>query len=343
MVENDFENDIERSLLDLGYQPRKSSDYDSKTSLDQEILFRFIQETQKDNWEKLQNDLGSELEKIIVDSVYDEINSRNLLDVLRKGITIRNVHIDFAYRKPYSRKNKKRFELYQKNTFSVIRQLFFNRSTGESVDLALFLNGFLVAVAEIKDPFSKQDVFDAMKQFKNRNISDRIFQFKRELWTILHWTTILSLLQQSLEGPDTSFIPFNKYPNSQTKSYVTSYLWKEIWEKDSWLEILLNFIQIEQIKSQKYPSIVNENIIFPRYHQLRAIRNLILDTKKHGAGKKYLIEHSTGSGKSKTIAWLSYELFSLHDSEDKNVFDSIIVISDRNVIVRQLKEDIKQT
>ena len=342
MVEVDFEKDIERSLLEQGYISRNSSHYDSRTALDQDLLIQFIRDSQKENWERLEKDYGSNLKEIIVDSINNEISSRSLLDVLRKGIYIDNFHIKCSYRKPYSKKNKRNYELYQKNIFSVIRQLYFSESNGESVDIGLFLNGFLVATGELKDQFSKQNVYDAIKQYKNRSVIERIFQFKRG--ALVHFAVDYFdiFITTKLDGQETSFIPFNKYTTSETKSYKTSYLWNEVWEKDSWLDILLNFMEIEQIKLQKDPTSVTENIIFPRYHQLDAVRKLISDTRKFGSGKRYLIEHSTGSGKSKTIAWLCYELFSLHDDDDKNIFDSIIVISDRNVIVSQLKDDINQ-
>jgi type I restriction enzyme R subunit len=342
MVENNFEKDIESSLINQGYIRRVSSDYDSRTALDQELLFKFIRDTQVENWQKLEKDYGSELKKIIVDSIYNEINSRGLLEVLRKGITIDNVNIKCTFRKPYSKKNKRNYELYQKNIFSLIRQLYFSDSTGKSIDLGLFLNGFLVATVELKDQFSKQNVYDAIKQYKHRDIIERIFQFKRG--ALVHFAVDYFdiFITTKLDGQETIFIPFNKYPNNETKGYKTSYLWDEIWEKESWLDILLNFIQVERTKSQRDSTIVNENIIFPRYHQWDTVRKLIVDTQQSGAGKRYLIEHSTGSGKSKTISWLCYELFSLHDNNDKNIFDSVIVISDRNVIIKQLNDDIRQ-
>lgn len=342
MVELDFENDIERYLLDTGYVQRKSSDYDVRTALDQELLLQFIQDTQKENWKKLEADYGSDLNKTIVNTINNEISSRSLLDVLRKGITIDNIEINCSYRKPDSKKNKKNYELYEKNIFSIIRQLHFSESTGESVDLGLFLNGFLVATAELKDQFSKQNVEDAIKQYKKRDIIERIFQFKRG--ALVHFAVdyFNIFMTTKLDGAETIFVPFNKYPKDESESYPISYLWNTIWVKDSWLDILLNFIQIEKRKSEKDPTIVTVNIIFPRYHQWEAVRKLIHDTQLSGTGKRYLIEHSNGSGKSKTIAWLCYALFSLHDSEDKNIFDSVVVISDRNVIVRQLKDDIKQ-
>lgn len=341
MVEQDFENDIIQAVLAQGYVARKSSDYDPKTAVDRDLLFQFLQESQKEKLEKLQLEVSNPRETII-DSIYNEINSTSLLDVLRKGISIRNVHINLSYRKPYSRKNKNSYDLYQKNIFSVIRQLSFKRVTGESVDLGLFLNGFLVATVEIKDQFSKQTVEHATNQYKNRDTTERIFQFKRG--AIIHFAVDYFdvFMSTKLEGQDTSFIPFNRDSSYDDKSYGTSYLWREIWEKDTWLDILLNFVQYEKVISKKDPSIVTENIIFPRYHQWLVVRKLLSDTKKSGPGQKYLIEHSTGSGKSKTIAWLAYELFSAHDNEDKNIFDSVIVISDRNVIVRQLKDAIKQ-
>jgi len=341
MVEKDFEDDIEKVLKENGYILRKSQNYDTKRGLDKELFIKFIQNTQEKIWIKLKNDYGDKVEEKIIDSAYDEINNRGLLNVLRKGFIINNEEIKCAYRKPESKKNKTTYELYENNIFSTIRQLRFSESTNESVDLTLFLNGFLVVTTELKDQFNKKNVEDAQRQYKKRNTLERLFQFKKG--ALIHFAVDYFdiFMTTKLDGQETEFIPFNKFPKENKKTYPTSYLWNEIWSKDNLLDIIQNFIQIEKTESKKDKNEIKEASIVPRYHQWDAIRKLREDSKE-GAGKRYLIEHSTGSGKSKTIAWLTYALYSLRDVNGKTVFDSVIIISDRTVIIDQLGKDIKQ-
>ena len=343
MVESDFEDDIEKSLLNSGYEKRKSLDYDSHLGLDKEIIFRFIQNTQKEEWNQLEHDFGTDLKEKIIDSIYHEINSRGLLEVLRKGILMNDIRLKFSFRKPDSQKNKQNFELYKNNIFSFIRQLHFSNITNESIDLSLFLNGFPICTAELKDQFSGQTIDDAKKQYKNRNTDERIFQFKNG--ALVHFAIDYDniFMTTKIAGQETSFLPFVRPEKQDKKSYPISYLWEEIWSKDNWLDIIENFIQYQKITSTKDPSLVlSELIIFPRYHQWVVVNKLLSDTKKNGPGNRYLIEHSTGSGKSYSIAWLAYALHSAHDDNDNSIFDCIVVISDRTVIVDQLRDDIKQ-
>jgi len=178
MVESDFENDIEKSLLESGYEKRISENYDSRSGLDKEILFRFIAQTQPDEMDEIEHDYGNETQEKIIDTIIHQTNERGLIDVIRNGIKINDVKLKFSYRKPDSQKNKKNIDLYQKNIFTVIRQLHFSQKTNESVDLAIFLNGFPIATAELKDQFSRQTSEDAQKQYIKRNTDERIFQFK---------------------------------------------------------------------------------------------------------------------------------------------------------------------
>ena len=279
MVEQDFENDIEKVLLQNGYLQRESKKYDTKTGLDKELFLQFIQNSQEKTWNELKKDYGDSLNEKIIDTVYDKINQRGLLDVLRKGFTIDNEEIKCSYRKPESKKNKTNYELYQKNIFSVTRQLRFSGSTGESIDLALFLNGFLVVTAELKDQFNKKTVEDAQNQYKQRNVLNRIFQFKKG--ALVHFAVdyFNIFMTTKLEEQETEFIPFNKFPKDESKSYPTSYLWNEIWSKDNLLDIIHNFVQMEIIISKKDKDSIRESLIFPRYHQWDVVRKLREDTR----------------------------------------------------------------
>ncbi len=343
MVESDFETDIEKSLLESGYEKRKSNDYDINSGFDENTLFQFLYNTQPDNMKKIEHDFGNQTKEKIIDTIIQESNDKGLINVIRNGIKINDEKLELSYRKPQSQKNKKAHELYQKNIFSVIRQLRFNQITNESIDLAIFLNGFPIATAELKDQFSGQTVEDAQKQYMNRNTLERIFSFK--IGAIVHFAIDYDniFMTTKLENQETKFLPFNKPDIKDKKSYPTSYLWKEIWDKDNLLNIIQNFIHFQVEESKIEPGkIVSESIIFPRYHQWDVVNEIILDTKEKGPGNRYLVEHSTGSGKSFSIAWLAYALHSVRDYDGNSIFDGVIVISDRTIIVNQLRNEIKQ-
>lgn len=343
MVETDFENDIVNSLEKSGYEIRLSDDYDSMSGLDKETLFRFLNNTQSDILAEIQHDFGENTQQKIIDTIVSETNQRGLIDIVRNGIKINDEKLVFSYRKPQSQKNKKAHELYLKNIFTVIRQLHFSQITNESVDLGIFLNGFPIATAELKDQFSKKTVEEAQKQYMNRNIYERIFQFKNG--AIVHFAVDYDniFMTTKLQNQDTVFRPFNKPEIEDKTKYPTSYLWNEVWQKDNLLNIIQNFVHIQiELDPDDSNKIKDEFLIFPRYHQWDVVNKIILDTKKNGSGKKYLVEHSTGSGKSFSIAWLAYALHSVRDYDGNSIFDGVIVISDRIVIVDQLRDEIKQ-
>jgi type I restriction enzyme, R subunit len=343
MVEKNFEDDIVNSLEKSGYEIRLSDNYDSKLGLDADTLFRFLHDTQSDEIKLIEHDFGNGTKDKILDTIFSEINQRGLIDVIRNGITINDKKLILSYRKPQSQKNKKAYELYQKNIFTVIRQLHFSQITTESIDLAIFLNGFPITTTELKDQFSKQTVEDAQKQYMKRNTDERIFQFKNG--AIVHFAVDYDdiFMTTKLKNQDTVFLPFNKPEIEDKKKYPTSYLWNEIWEKDNLLNIVHNFVHLQiEYDPDDSTKIKDEFLIFPRYHQWDAVNKIILDTKEKGSGNKYLVEHSTGSGKSFSIAWLAYALHSVRDYDEKSIFDGVIVISDRTIIVDQLRDEIKQ-
>lgn len=343
MVEKNFEDDIVNSLEQSSYEVRVSDNYDSISGLDKDILFRFLNDTQSDEMAEVKHDFGENTQEKIIDTIISQINQRGLIDVIRNGIKINDEKLVFSYRKPQSQKNKKAYELYQKNIFTVIRQLRFSQITTESVDLAIFLNGFPITTAELKDQFSKQTTEYAEKQYMNRNTDERIFQFKNG--AVVHFAVDYDNISMTtkLHNQDTVFRPFNKPDIEDKKSYPTSYLWKEIWDKDNLLNIIQNFVHLQvELDPDDASKIKDEFLIFPRYHQWDAVNKIILDTKEKGSGNRYLVEHSTGSGKSFSIAWLAYALHSVRDYDGNSIFDGVIVISDRKIIVNQLRDEIKQ-
>lgn len=349
--EKAFEDAIEYCLLEKGgYELGNPKDFNRELALDTKILFAFIKDTQLEAWEKLSSIHAGDVESKFLRRLTQEIDSRGILDVLRNGIVDYGVKFRLAYFKPASRRNPETLILYNKNKLTVTRQLKYSIKNENSLDIVLSINGFPVATAELKNQFTKQTVENAKKQFReDRDPNEILFQSNKR--TLVHFAidTDEVYMTTKLEGTATHYLPFNKGyeegagnpPNPD--GYKTAYLWEEIWEKHSWLDILGKFIHLEKkdylLNGKNYPK---EAIIFPRYHQLDAVRKLEADAKTRGAGKNYLIQHSAGSGKSNSIAWLAYRLSSLHTTQDNRVFDCIIVITDRLVLDQQLQDTIYQ-
>jgi len=344
--ESKFEKSIESILLKNDYIQRKPKDLNKKNIVDIELFCKFIQDNQKENWQKLQELFGSDIQTKILESYEKELESKPLIDVIRNGLVISGEKIDCVFFKPVSSLNPESLKLFYNNILSVIRQVV--TPLGSIPDLTLCLNGIPVATAEIKNTATGQSYDDAIRQYKeDRDPKDKLFSFKRG--ALVHFAIDPHEVYMStkLQQDKTIFLPFNKGKDDgkgnppNPNGFDTAYLWEEIWQRDTWLEIITNFIEY-QVIPQKYPLPDKENIIFPRYHQLDAVLKLTKDTKQNGAGKNYLIQHSTGSGKSNTIAWLGYQLRSLHDSKDGKIFDVILILSDRVGIVNQLANTVMQ-
>lgn len=348
-TEETFETNIVNSLVEKGgYIQGDPKEYNAELGLDSSKLFSFIQSTQPDRYERL---MEGKTEDQLLQRVTRELALKGSLDCLRHGIDDSGVHLDLAYFKPESGLNPDTLELYEKNILSVTRQVHYStRETDKSLDLVLFLNGIPMATVELKNPFTGQDVSNAKHQFSyTRDNKEQIFVFKQR--ALVHFAVDPNEVHMTtkLDGPKTKFLPFNKGNDTGAgnpdveEGYKTSYLWEEIWSKDSWMDIVNKFIHIEK-KEIKTPDgkKEKESIIFPRYHQLDVVRKATKDTKNAGVGKNYLIQHSAGSGKSFSIAWLAYRLSSLHDDTDTPIFNSVIVVTDRIVLDKQLQDTIYQ-
>ncbi len=348
-TEQTFETNIVDSLVQKGgYIEGNPQDYNAELGLDISKLISFLKLTQSERLERL---LELKTEQQIVERIVRELALKGSLGCLRHGIDDSGVHLDLAYFKPESGLNPDTLELYDKNILSVTRQVHYStRERDKSLDLVLFLNGIPVATVELKNPFTGQDVSNAKNQFAyTRDNREQIFVFKQR--ALVHFAVDPNEVHMTtkLDGPKTKFLPFNKGNGTGAgnpdveEGYKTSYLWENIWAKDSWMDIINKFIHIEK-KEIDTPNgkIEKETIIFPRYHQLDVVRKLAKDTKKVGVGKNYLVQHSAGSGKSNSIAWLAYRLSSLHDDTDTPIFDSIIVVTDRIVLDKQLQDTIYQ-
>lgn len=332
-------------------RPVKDKDYDRALALDLKLLGRFIQTTQPNEWARLHEIYGDQALESFAKRLDQELSQIGVLDVLRSGVTDRGVHIDLFYRRPNSGFNPDAEKLYQTNVFSVMRQVYFSPRDERSVDMVLLLNGIPVVSFELKNQLTGQNVQHAIHQYKtDRQPSDKLFAFKRAL---VHFAVDnnLAFMTTKIDGMKTYFLPFNRGDKNGAGNpavegkFATYYLWEDVFTKDSLAEIIARFmhVTVEKKKDPKTGRIdKKETLLFPRYHQRDVVRKLIADARENGAGKNYLIQHSAGSGKSNSIAWTAHNLSDLHNAEDRKVFDKIIIITDRRVLDRQLRDTVSQ-
>ncbi|BAT53738.1 type I restriction-modification system R subunit [Nostoc sp. NIES-3756] len=353
-TEDKFEDIIERELLQIsGYHQGKANDYDADTALFPTEIINFIRTTQPKQWERLANTNPSDAQKIVITSLTSELKSRGMLDVLRNGFKCYGKTLRVAYFQPNTGMNPETLALYEKNRLTVTRQV--KIKTAGIPDILLSINGLPIATIELKNPFTGQTYQNAIHQYKcDRDPKDPLFTFKQRCLVHFAVDTEEVWMTTKLASESTYFLPFNKgnhhgagNPPSDNEEYRTSYFWLEVLQKDSLLDILARFLHIE-IKETKIPTATGvnyqkkETLIFPRYHQLDVVRKLITHTKQHKAGHNYLIQHSAGSGKSNSIAWLAHRLANLHDNQDEKIFHTVVVITDRTVLDQQLQNTIYQ-
>ena len=346
-----FEEAIELELLENGgYVKGLSKDFDAHLGLFPKYITDFLKSSQPRAWEKLTNIHKEDVETKAIQRLIRDLDSRGTLDVVRNGFTDYGVKFKMGYFKPETSLNEEDRILYEKNHLSVTRQLYYERNGNNSLDMVLSLNGLPIATVELKNQFSGQNVDDAKEQFVyDREPVEPIFAYKKR--ALIHFAVDSDecYMTTKLNGTSTRYLPFNQgyekgAGNPPNKNgHRTEYLWSYVWAKDSFMDIIAKFLHISVeefelngVKRKK------ETIIFPRYHQLDVVRELTQDAREHGSGKNYLVQHSAGSGKSNSIAWLSYRLSSLHDANNERVFDSVIVITDRRVLDSQLQNTIYQ-
>ncbi len=349
--EKSFEAAVEESLVSQGgYQSGDPKAFDRERAIHPQDVLAFVQSTQQKAWGVLAAYYGPRADSAFLDELTKALDARGTLDVLRHGLDFFGHTFRLAYFAPASGLNPESAAQYAANHLTLTRQVHFSDNDGQSVDLLLSVNGIPTATAELKNPFSGQDVRSAIKQYRARDQRVPLFQFKRR--ALVHFAVDPDEVYMTtrLAGEHTRFLPFNKGRNHgagnppNPDGYATSYLWEEIWRRDSWLDLLGRFLHIETVekKDANGKKKTYENLIFPRYHQIDAVRSLIADARQSLAGKSYLIQHSAGSGKSNSIAWLAHRLASLHDAKDNKVFDSVVVITDRLVLDKQLQDTIYQ-
>ncbi len=333
-----------------GYTAGSPQDFDRAHALDVPQLFAFLRSTQPQAFEKLAMADEKDTKEInrlkFLVRLSGEIGKRGVIDVLRKGVSHGPLHFDLFYGTP-SPGNAKAKKLHAENRFSVTRQLAYSMDeTRRALDLGLFINGLPIATFELKNSLTKQTVEDAIQQYKrDRNPRERLFEFGR---CVVHFAVDDSEVRMctELRGKGSWFLPFNKGykdgagnpPNPQ--GLKTDYLWKEVLTPAGLTDILENYAQIVVEKDARTGRKKRKQV-WPRYHQLSLVRQALTDVKAHGAGKRYLVQHSAGSGKSNSIAWLSHQLIGLK-REGQEVFDSVIVVTDRRILDSQIQATIKQ-
>jgi type I restriction enzyme R subunit len=348
--ETAFEDEIAAALLKRGYTRVPSDDFDAERGIFPDQVISFVQETQPEAWEQLETAHKGSARERFLQELTSALERQGTLELLRHGLRTTGTKIELATFQPNTGINPELQARYEANCLGVTQQLHYSATNSKlSVDLALSVNGIPVATAELKNTFTDQANRDAREQYRqDRDPSEPVLRFKRGALVHfaidqheVHYTT-------ELAGEDTHFLPFNKGHEKgggnppRENDHRTAYLWKDVWEKDSWMEIIQRFIHIdtEEIKKDGITVEEDETIIFPRYHQLECVRQLVASAKEEGPGEDYLIQHSTGSGKSKSIAWLVHRLVSLHDDQDNAVFDGVVVVTDRTVLDEQLRNTI---
>ena len=353
-TEENFEEHIEAHLNQSKYRSLKASNYDRELCLIPSETLRFIQLTQPLEYQKLERQYGADTSQKLLDRISKQIERRGVLDVLRKGVKDRGCSFDLTYFQPSSGMNPDHEKLYNQNRFSLIRQLHYSQQNEKSLDMVLFLNGLPLVTMELKNSLTGQTVADAEKQYRtDRDTREPLFKFKRCLVHFAVGNEKISMTTH-LKGNGTRFFPYNKDIENpmNPNGHKTAYLWEDILQPDNLMELINNFIHEQEItekvydpKSRKVEDEKRTVLIFPRYHQLDVIRELKAAVVKEGVGHKYLIQHTTGSGKSNSIAWLAHLLTHLYrnPSDTNRVFDSIIVVTDRKVLDNQLQNTIKQS
>lgn len=358
LKEKNFEEAIENYLItEGGYEKGIPEHLNRASALDEDTFINFIKTTQPTEWEKHTRNYPNNPEQALLRRFQEEVSATNLLQVLRHGFKDRGVKFYPCYFKPETTMNPEHNKRYSQNILHCTRQMKFSLLNERSIDIVLLLNGIPVVSMELKNQFTGQDVSNAISQYKfDRATKDKMFEFKQRV--LVHFAVDLYdvYMTTRLQGTSTYFLPFNQGSNGAGNvggkgnpqiedDYLTSYLWKRVLKKDSLMEILQKYmhLKVEDIKD-KDGKITGkkETMIFPRYHQLDVVTKLLEDVKENGSGKNYLIQHSAGSGKSNSIAWLAHRLQSLHDKNDEVIFNSVIVVTDRKILDSQLQDTIYQ-
>ncbi|MGQ8813826.1 type I restriction endonuclease subunit R [Bacillus sp. NA_165.1] len=355
-TEKGFETNIEESLMANGYMKRTleggASQLFKQYGLDVEELFAFLEDTQAKQLRALEKSYGADYKQKMLNRICDQLKKQGIMECLRHGIKDRGVTLKLIYNKPPTTMNQLMNDLYRKNRFTVSRQVFYSDKHKNSLDMVLFINGLPLIVMELKNPLTGQTVEHAMKQLKmDRDPREQLFKFNERVVVYFAVDPDEVFMATELKKEKTYFLPFNKGNNGGKgnptvyNNYRTYYLWEEILAPDSLLDILFRFVFVKKDDIlDSNGDLIGERkmLIFPRFHQLDVVRELERDVKEKSVGRNYLIQHSAGSGKTNSISWLSHRLAKLHDEENNAVFSSVIVITDRRVLDKQLQDAVYQ-
>ncbi|MBF0751337.1 MULTISPECIES: type I restriction endonuclease subunit R [unclassified Pasteurella] len=330
-----------------------SQDFDAQFAIDRRLFWQFLQNSQKEELMRFRELNPNDWQRKILERLDRQIKKLGVLHVLKKGLDIDNAHFDLLYPVPLASSGEKVRSNFALNLFSCMRQVPYSSVTGETVDMALFINGLPIITIELKNHWTGQTAhFDAQAQYKKRDTNQPLFQFGR---CLAHFAmdTEEAYMTTKLAGADTFFLPFNLGNNfgkgnpPNPNGFRTAYVWEQVFTKQSLANIIQHFMRLDG--SAKDP-LEKRTLFFPRYHQLDVVRRLIADVGEHGVGKRYLIQHSAGSGKSNSITWLAYQLIETYPQNntaangralDCPIFDSVIVVTDRRLLDKQLRDNIK--
>lgn len=334
--------------------PTEHAGYDAALGLYADDLIAFVKATQDRAWDKLVAIAGSgdAARTSLLSRVTAQLDKRGTIAVLRRGLTEKGVPIALAYFEPDLELDPTARVLYDANRLRVVRQVRYDASSGDSLDLVLFVNGVPTATVELKNRYTGQTVDDAMRQYREDRPASNVLLGRR---AFVHFAldADLAYMTTRLDGKRTRFLPFNQgsggagepggagNPPSPTGGHPTEYVWRSIWERDAWMELIEKFVFVEQPDPDAKRRGERPTVIFPRLHQWDVVRACAAHARVHGAGENYLIQHSAGSGKSKEIAWLAHDLSTLHGADRKPVFEKVVVITDRQVLDRQLQAQVK--
>ncbi|MBK2297343.1 type I restriction endonuclease subunit R [Francisella philomiragia] len=346
--ENKMELSIVEHLTNNGWLEGTSHGYDKDLALYSEDLLSFIKTTQPQAYEKMAKREGDKTDEVLLKHVAKELNKNGSLYFLRNEVKYIGSKFKLCQFKP-ELDNPELQAKYDANILRVVRQVYYSKNNKNSIDLVLFVNGIPITTLELKTDFT-QNIQDAIWQYKKNRLpkGEPLLEFKKRCLVHFAVSTQEVYMTTKLAGKNTFFLPFNKGSedggagNPHSTGFATEYLWQEIFSKDMLLNIIARYIHLEskEVENHEGRKSIKETMIFPRYHQLDVVTKLLADTKANGSGKRYLIQHSAGSGKSNSIAWLSHQLSSLHDDNGNAIFNSTIVITDRTVLDNQLQETI---
>ena len=348
-TEKTFEDVVEAGLCARGWTQGDPATFDRQAAVDPDHLFHFIRETQGALWDAFRAQHAQRLEPLFLEWLAKERASRGTLDLLRHGMKFYGKQVELAFFQPAHSLNPEAADRYAKNRLVVTRQLKFRPDGEDSIDLVLFLNGLPVVTIELKNELTHQNVRDAIAQYKRRDARLPIFRFRTGALVHFAMDNELAYMATKLAGKATYFLPFNRGRDGgegnpdHPAGHRTAYFWEEVFERHSFMDVIGRFMHLQ--KEERWEAgkkVTKELMLFPRYHQLDSVRRLEAAARTEGAGHNYLVQHSAGSGKTNSIAWLAHRLASLHDESDEKVFDSVVVITDRQVLDQQLQDAIYQ-